>query len=119
MRFRHNWILAIALLAANAQTTRAQAAWSSIEKPADPQQPSMPGMPMPASADANQKAMQHDHDPMAMRPENFVQYLLSHTGSGTSAQPISTPAPMLMTMKGSWMLMFHANVFVLDEQQSS
>jgi hypothetical protein len=121
MRFRHNWILAIALLAANAQTTRAQetAAWSSIEKPADPQQPSMPGMPMPASADANKKAMQHAHDPMAMRPENFVQYLLSHTGSGTSAQPISTPAPMLMTMKGSWMLMFHANVFVLDEQQSS
>ena len=26
---------------------------------------------------------------------------------------------MLMTMKGSWMLMFHANVFILDEQQSS
>jgi hypothetical protein len=26
---------------------------------------------------------------------------------------------MLMTMKGLWMLMFHANVFILDEQQSS
>jgi hypothetical protein len=89
------------------------------EKLADLQQPSMPGMQMPASSETNKKAMQHDHDSMAMRPEDFVQYILSHTGSGTSAQPVSAPAPMLMTMKGSWMLMFHANVFVLDEQQSS
>jgi hypothetical protein len=27
--------------------------------------------------------------------------------------------PMLMTMKGPWMLMFHANVFITDEQQTS
>src|SRR5207237_3256204 len=54
-----------------------------------------------------------------MHPENFLQDMMSPTGSGTSAEPISTPVPMLMTIKGPWMLMFHANVFVLDEQQSS
>jgi hypothetical protein len=70
----------------------------------------MAGMEMPA--------MQHDHDAMAMQPENFVQHILSHTSSGTSVEPISAQAPMLMTMKGSWTLMFHANVFVLDEQES-
>ena len=40
-------------------------------------------------------------------------------GCVTVWEPNSTPAPMLMTMKKSWMLMFHANVFVLDEQQTS
>jgi hypothetical protein len=53
-----------------------------------------------------------------MQPQNFVQEVVRHTTSGTSAEPISTPVPMLMTSKGRWMLMFHANVFVLDEQQS-
>ena len=121
MRFRHSWVLAIALVGTNIQTTRAQEGLTpgQIEKPSDSQQPSMRGMQMPACAEANKRVMQHDHDSMAMLPEDFVQYTLSHTGSGTSAQPVSTPAPMLMTMKGSWMLMFHANVFILDEQQSS
>jgi hypothetical protein len=56
---------------------------------------------------------------MTMHPETFPQEILRHAGSGTSAEPDSTPAPMLMTTKGKWTLMFHANVFVLDEQQSS
>ena len=58
-------------------------------------------------------------DLMTMRPETFPQEIVRHTGSGTSAEPDSTPVPMLMTKKGKWALMFHANVFVLDEQQSS
>ena len=74
---------------------------------------------MPGCSKKHDEAMQHNNDSMAMQPENFVQYIVSRTGSGTSAEPISTPVPMLMTMKNSWMLMFHANVFVLDEQQSS
>jgi len=58
-------------------------------------------------------------DLMTMRPETFLQEIVRHTGSGTSAEPDSTPVPMVMTKKGNWTLMFHANVFVLDEQQSS
>jgi hypothetical protein len=121
MRFRHKWIAAIVLAAGSACTTRAQETPPSSrdDQLAEPQQPSMPGMQMPACAEKNKKAMQHDHDSMAMHPESFVQYILSHTSSGTSVEPISTPAPMHMMKKGPWTLMFHANVFVLDAQQSS
>jgi hypothetical protein len=56
---------------------------------------------------------------MTMHPETFPQEIVRHTGSGTSAEPDSTPVPMLMMKKGKWTFMFHANVFVLDEQQSS
>jgi hypothetical protein len=73
-------------------------------------QPCMPGMNMPGCPGG---------DAMGMKPQDFLQKIVSHTGSGTSAEPVSTPAPMLMTRKGNWMLMFHANVFILDEQQST
>ena len=77
----------------------------------------MPGCPEPAdqqTTEQNQNA-----DLMTMNPQNFVQTIVAHTSSGTSTEPTSTPVPMLMAMKGSWMLMFHANVFVIDQQQSS
>src|SRR3984957_19257885 len=54
-----------------------------------------------------------------MQSQTFLQEITHHGSSGTSAEPNSTPTPMLMTNKGPWMLMFHANVFVVDEQQSS
>jgi hypothetical protein len=53
-----------------------------------------------------------------MQPQTFLQQIEHHASSGTSAEPNSTPTPMLMTMKGPWMLMFHANAFVTDTQQS-
>ncbi len=56
---------------------------------------------------------------ITMHPESFLQEIVRHGASGTSAEPNSTPVPMLMTAKGAWMLMFHANAFVIDEQQSS
>lgn len=56
---------------------------------------------------------------MNMLPETFLDEILQHAMAGTSAEPDSTPIPMRMTMKANWMLMVHANVFVLDEQQSS
>jgi hypothetical protein len=52
-------------------------------------------------------------------PKNFVQTIEAHTTSGTSAEPDSTPAPMLMVMRGSWMLMLHGNGFLADIQQTS
>src|SRR5690348_10725797 len=121
MRFRHEWIAAIVLAAGNAYAARTQetAPSNHTDAVADQQQPCMTNMKMPGCPKAKAEAAQDGTDQMIMGPENFVQSILSHTGSGTSAQPISTEAPMLMTMKGSWMLMFHANVFVLDEQQSS
>jgi hypothetical protein len=55
----------------------------------------------------------------SMLPQTFLQAIQRHTTSGTSAEPNSTPTPMLMTMRGSWMLMFHANAFITEEQQTS
>jgi hypothetical protein len=75
----------------------------------------MPGMGDPQMQGMNMGGT----DLMTMHPETFPQEIVRHTGSGTSAEPDSTPVSMLMTKKGKWALMFHANVFVLDEQQSS
>jgi hypothetical protein len=72
----------------------------------------MPGMSVPAT-DAPEPSL------ISMHPANFLQQIVRHATSGSSAEPNSTPVPMLMTSHGPWMLMFHANVFVLDEQQSS
>lgn len=55
---------------------------------------------------------------MGGTPRNFIHAIESHSSSGTSAEPNSTPVPMLMTMRGNWMLMFHANAFIVDTQQT-
>jgi len=83
------------------------------QKKADEMQ-GMPGM------DHDQmEGMQMDqHAPMAMSPQNFLEAIVDHDASGTSVQPNATPTPMLMMKQGAWMLMFHANVFALEEQQS-
>jgi len=59
--------------------------------------------------------------PMNMSGEatTFLEEIEAHDTSGTSAEPNSTPVPMLMTMRGDWMLMFHTNVFVANIQQTS
>ncbi len=49
----------------------------------------------------------------------FLAEIGRHDSSGTSAQPNSTPAPMLMKMQGGWMFMAHGNGFLVEEQQSS
>lgn len=51
-------------------------------------------------------------------PRTFIQSIENHSSSGTSSEPNSTPVPMLMTMRGNWMLMFHANAFITDTQQT-
>ncbi|HUL17389.1 MAG TPA: hypothetical protein VLV88_15435 [Terriglobales bacterium] len=67
----------------------------------------MPGMQM------KQKKL------MNIPPESLLDEILSDATSGTSAEPNSTPIPMLMAEKDPWMLMFHANVFLTDIQQTS
>jgi hypothetical protein len=81
-----------------------------------PGMPCMPGMRMPGCPESPATGRT---GLINMQPGSFLQKITSHTGSGTSAEPISTPAPMLMKTRGPWMLMFHANAFVLDQQQSS
>jgi hypothetical protein len=79
----------------------------------------------PSAQDPTSSADMGKHDGGMMRlmqqmhPKDFIQEIEHHAASGTSAEPAATPAPMLMTMKGSWMLMFHANAFVADTQQTS
>src|SRR4051794_13169558 len=74
---------------------------------------------------ASAQTMQHDgmsHDGMSMpdapEPNPFINSILEHSTSGTSAEPDSTSAPMLMTMKGKWMLMFHGTAWINMIQQS-
>lgn len=61
-----------------------------------------------------------DSHPTGMHesPSSFVEEVQQHSTSGTSAEPNSTPAPMLMTHKGKWMLMFHGEAFLNALQQS-
>jgi hypothetical protein len=75
---------------------------------------------MPGMDNGQMQGMQAGEDDLiTMHPTTFLQEIVRHGTSGTSAEPDSTPIPMLMTKKEAWMLMFHANAFVVDEQQSS
>ena len=80
--------------------------------------PKMPGMDM---SDMQMKDMDTGMKGLMqqMHPESFMQEIEHHAASGTSSEPNSTPTPMVMTMKGRWMLMFHANAFISDTQQTS
>jgi len=81
---------------------------------------SMDGMNMPSTQMSSQEHMGGMSEMMdQMHPKTFIQEVRHHATSGTSAEPNSVPAPMLMSMKGNWMLMFHGNAFVVDTQQSS
>lgn len=75
----------------------------------------MPSHPGPSHQQMGSMAGMMDRTP----PKNFIQEINRHATSGTSAEPNSTPAPMLMSMRGGWMLMFHGTAFVVDTQQSS
>ena len=48
----------------------------------------------------------------------FIAAITTHAASGTSAEPDSVSTPMLMTMRGKWMLMFHGEAFLNLTQQS-
>jgi hypothetical protein len=75
---------------------------------------------MPGMDESQMKGMQKGQTGLiSMHSETFVQEIVRHGTSGTSAEPNSAPLPMLMATKGAWTLMFHANVFLVDEQQSS
>jgi len=62
--------------------------------------------------------MEHHSMNMTENAKMFLEDIEHHGTSGTSAEPNSTPIPMLMTMKGKWMLMFHGEAFLNVLQQS-
>lgn len=82
-----------------------------------------PHKAVPHVADtASMQAHDMSHSEMSAShsmPQTFIQEILRHTTSGTTAEPNSTPMPMIMTMRGPWMLMLHGNAFVTEEQQTS
>ncbi len=58
------------------------------------------------------------HGSMGMHADSLIEQIMHHGTAGTSAEPNSTPVPMLMTMKGNWTLMFHGVGFLNAIQQS-
>jgi hypothetical protein len=58
------------------------------------------------------------HSAPSSHPPSFIDEILWHETSGTSTEPNSVQAPMIMVQKGSWMLMFHGELFLNLQQQS-
>jgi hypothetical protein len=54
----------------------------------------------------------------AMEAPSPAENIINHITSGTDAEPNSTPTEMLMTQQGSWILMFHGEVFLNAIQQT-
>src|SRR5882724_6293053 len=49
---------------------------------------------------------------------SLIESSLSHTASGTDAEPASTPSHMLMFSRSNWSLMLHGEAFLNEVQQS-
>jgi hypothetical protein len=83
----------------------------------------VPAQPGTNGSHSDMQGMQMDSGGMRlmqqMQPHSFLEEIQHHATSGTTAEPNSTPAPMVMSMHGNWMLMLHGVAFVNDIQQSS
>jgi len=87
--------------------------------PADQQMPGMQhGHQKREAAKPKQSMRAMQHGGMKMQANSLVENILHHSSSGTSAEPNSTPTPMLMTTKGQWRLMFHGIAWLEELQQS-
>src|SRR5215470_3379417 len=68
------------------------------------------------------QATQHRaHDSMSgmeAEPTTFLNEIMVHELSGTSAEPNSVERPMIMLARDGWMLMFHGVAFLNVQQQS-
>ena len=54
-----------------------------------------------------------------MSAHSLIEAEQQHGSSGTSIEPATTPVPMLMTDRGPWRLMLHANAFAANTQQQA
>jgi len=62
--------------------------------------------------------VQHGEMNMEQTPTTFTEWIRQHGASGTSAEPNSTPMPMLMTARRKWMVMLHGVGFFNVVEQS-
>jgi hypothetical protein len=76
-------------------------------------------MDMPMGQQTNGGQMTMEMPGMTAPAGDFIAGILVHDTSGTSAEPMSTPAPMLMKSFGGWMWMFHGSAFLVEQQQTS
>src|SRR5579864_8661984 len=74
--------------------------------------------PTPKPDDAMQDMPGMQHASTHEQPTTFIDEILHHDTAGTSAQPNSTTAPMIMRERGKWMFMFHGEAFLSALQQS-
>lgn len=82
---------------------------AGAQSPSSPQPDQQTGVDMQMSSDSMQH-MGHGMDPA----RNF----LMSESSGTGFQPSAWPMPMLMTSAGEWRLLWMAQAFVVDTQQT-
>jgi hypothetical protein len=75
-----------------------------------------PSAPSAGDHDAQMAGM--GRHPQHEMPATFVDEILEHSTSGTSAQPNSVPQPMIMIGAGKWMFMFHNEIFLNVEQEN-
>ena len=71
--------------------------------------PDMPGMNM---RPASQTGMD-----MSNPPTTLIETELANLTSGTSIEPASTPAAMLMSQYRGWTLMLHGTAFIADTRR--
>jgi hypothetical protein len=115
-------VIAIAL---NAWAQRQSPAKEDSTDQTSQEQQAQFGMQMPGAEQQHgqMQGMSHKEMPgMQMNtngsPKTFVEEVEQHGTSGTSAEPNSMPVPMLMTVTGQWMVMFHGVAFLNVLQQS-
>jgi len=115
-------MLLLAMLCA--MSAVAQQGSPSSSNAGEQSQQSMPGMQQSGDQSGNDQKDSHPMPgmsmqmPMGAKPTTLIEEITQHTTSGTSAEPNSTPIPMLMTMKGSWTLMLHGVAFLNVDQQT-
>jgi hypothetical protein len=69
-------------------------------------------------AQSDGSASDHSEHEMHMQPGATVEEVEQHDLAGTDLEPVSAPAPMLMSMHGDWMFMLHGVAFLNEMQQS-
>ena len=83
--------------------------FAQTKQPATPDMQNMPGM----------KTLSPPSMDMMKPAATLIEAELNHTTSGTSIEPPSTPAAMLMRNYRGWMLMLHGSAFIADTQQQA
>jgi hypothetical protein len=82
--------------------------------------PSSPGQTQTGESMENMPGMGSALQPtMNGQPNSLIDFLEQHATSGTDAEPNSMPLEMLMRKEGTWMLMFHGEVFLNEIQQTA